>query len=947
MSKTAKTMLWLAPLLAGCQTGPPGVSLWVFRDPLDRGALDPSPPLEPSGTEATLRASTLALEGAVNETLSFCLGVRSSAGIARPDLRPQRFEGVGTNIPPDGAQIYRMHDVRVSDWPGWHVRNVPPAWRVARPLDVLVPLRAPRGGMPGSLGGGKTVYFWVDLPIPKGTFAGVYNGALDVTSGEEVVATLPLQVTVHPFMLPDDTEPLLIADVDHRKLFRHHVEYHGRPYAPGVDDWREDPRRDELNEVLKQTMRKLRRHRLTPTLPHLNPTWNTGSDGTLVVGWQQYDEIAGPWLDGADPSGAAPLAVWPVPLRPVASAARTGQAGPRSTQTESVTKRYLAHCGEHFAVKGWLDRSYAALLNPTASMVEYQDFAALIATGADRIPLLTHWFPHDPRPYGWFDFEFVDLSGVVDIWMPAGQFFEPAAMARRREAGERTWFAIDRPPYTGSTSVYASAGDARVIAWQAEEMGAEAIHLGTVNDWPEAETYPAPRDCLDADPESLLFPGGPFGLNEPVPSVRLKRLRQSAEDATFRAMLRSQSLGHVARTLRQSLAPFGGTGAYRTHLADARPIPWPGEDEVFRAARAIMATELAKRAQTTPSGDDADFARSVEWRRFVEGTNRVDARVEGVRVRLFGESDRTDAELECALTLSNSRRTAVASTLGFAALPDGWTSETPNAEITVPAGESRRAVLRAGTDSLATGPGAHLRIPLEMTGEALGVTSLSARASCVAAMAIEAPIHIDGRLNEWPAGSTSVAGDFRLIAPAARRDSGERQRVPRHATQAYLLRDDKYLYVGVTCEGDATHASPTSGRKRVHHEDMIPLGEDLIELLFDPLNAGTRSPADLYHLVIKRSGPWLARKGIELDPPCGPSAPWPASIEYAVAESRRGQWSVEIRIPLDALDAPATEATTWGFNITRLDAANQEYSTWSGATCNAYDPLSLGNLYLP
>ena len=126
----------------------------------------------------------------------------------------------------------------------------------------------------------------------------------------------------------------------------------------------------------------------------------------------------------------------------------------------------------------------------------------------------------------------------------------------------------------------------------------------------------------------------------------------------------------------------------------------------------------------------------------------------------------------------------------------------------------------------------------------------------------------------------------------------------------------------------------------------MPLGIDLVEILIDPLNAGTRSPSDLYHIVVKRSGMDLAEKGIQFDPPVGRREPWPVDIDLAT-NAAPGHWSAELRIPLSAFDPVTTEPTTWGFNITRYDAGRQEFSTWSGATGNAYDPLSLGNLHLP
>ena len=118
------------------------------------------------------------------------------------------------------------------------------------------------------------------------------------------------------------------------------------------------------------------------------------------------------------------------------------------------------------------------------------------------------------------------------------------------------------------------------------------------------------------------------------------------------------------------------------------------------------------------------------------------------------------------------------------------------------------------------------------------------------------------------------------------------------------------------------------------------------EILIDPLNSGTRSPTDLYHIAVKPSGTYLLEKGMAFDPPCGRREPWPAGVEIATAVLP-GRWMAEMRVPLAAFGNVPSQHIVWGFNVTRLDAARQAFSTWSGARGNAYDPLSLGNLYLP
>jgi len=135
-------------------------------------------------------------------------------------------------------------------------------------------------------------------------------------------------------------------------------------------------------------------------------------------------------------------------------------------------------------------------------------------------------------------------------------------------------------------------------------------------------------------------------------------------------------------------------------------------------------------------------------------------------------------------------------------------------------------------------------------------------------------------------------------------------------------------------------------RQRVEYEDMVPVGEELVEILIDPLNSGSRTPEGLYHLIVKPSGAMVAEIGLRHDPPCGSSRPWPAEIDVATDVSA-GRWTAEVRIPLTAFGSVPTQSAFWGFNITRFDLAAQEYSNWSGAAPNPFDPLSLGNLYLP
>ena len=948
-------MVWLLAVASilgtgGCREPTARVDLWVLRE-----SAIPSP--QPGSVRAESRAwhdafGPVEIAGAINETISFRFAIHPRSGpIRRPDLTFQPLSSSTGKLSGSVVEIFRVHRVAVPRWPGWHIRALPPDYLDSHPLDVLVPIRAPRGGLPSLLEAGGTYYFWVDLSIPRGTAGGSYHTNIELTADNKLVGQLAVDLTVWPFVLPDEGAVPLIAQLDHRSLFAHHIRYQGRSYCPSVDDWREDALGDEMNALLQSTVRLLRSHGLTPVLPRLSPLVQITATDDVILDWGQFDATVEPLLGGHGFFNRVPLRAWPMPLAPILSDKAGGCLG-TCTPVSEIALAYLGQCADHFAQQGWLDRSYAVLgpASPLAN-VDHRvvDRVAELARAADgRIPILLRLFPQDLRPYGWVDYVPSVSMDAADIWMPSAQFYSAEVMADQRLAGQGTWMAIDRPPFSGTVAISARPQDVRILARQAQALGAEALFLGWVNHWPRPEGSPSPADCVRHDPGVLLYPGGPFGLNEPVSSARLRYLRQSVQDSAYDRLLSEHGLDHVARTLREALSLYGGTDAYRTHFADGRPIGWPHDPTLFTAARDIMARELlavayAKKAESRSEA----LVRTTAWRQFMLATRRIGVHVDGVRVRMIGPSATSAAEVECALTVENRTRTPLAGTIRFVELPEGWTAR-PH-ERTFPEiapNSSARLRLTALASVIPTTPGGFLHLPLELETADGDLRRFNARMSCVFAPPVSVSPRIDGDLADWPAGATNVASDFILISGPPGDRSKPASVCPGHATRGFVMRDTNSLYFGINCEIDPNTTPPQRRRKSVQYDDLIPVGEELVEILLDPYNTGTRSPTDLFHIVVKFGGSDLAEKGVRLDPPCGMREPWPADLEVGTKISA-DRWSAEVRVPFSAFGAASAEGEVWGFNITRFDLARQEFSTWSGAAGNAYDPLSLGNLHLP
>ncbi len=936
---------------SGCHRSGGSVAVWIWDD-LPRSSTWGQDSPDAANIEWT--SNRVKLAGAINETLSFHFAVRAKErAVERPDFRVAPLVSVGSRIDPSVVSLYRMLPVEIGDLPGWHIRLIPPDERDLKPLDLLVPIRAPRGGLPAALLPGETYHFWADLTVPKRTFEGTYNTRIELLARGKAVGGVSVQLTVWPFVLPDDVEPQIIVRLDHRELFRHHVRYRNRPHAFDIDDWREDPARSELDALLSATLRMLRSHRLTPVLHELTAPIKVNAAGEITIDWGQYDAVVEPCLSGRLFFNRAPLQLWPLPVPEVLWKGVADFAAVSPPKPE-LLRRYLAQCAEHFAQKGWLKRSYA--VPPAAasfgveSVAATRGFADLARSADERIAILSELFPQDMAPYAWVDYPHAEFDDCVDIWMPPGQFYDAETMAAERGAGKRTWIAVDRPPFTGSVAVFAPSTYTRVLTWQARQLGAEALSLGCVNRWPDAESDPAPEDCIGADPNVLLYPGRPFGLSEPVPSVRLKWVRRSLQDAAYCTLLESHGLEYVTATLRRSLAPYSGSEAYRTHFADGRAIGWVDEPAIFEAARHIMAEHLVSESYAKPGRGQGDaLAHSVKWRRFMDQARGVRIQVDGIRIRSTGTPATPAAEVECALTIVNGERAPVSGTVRFAELPKGWVDSTDGVAVPpIAPNGSCRVTLVAQAGAIPTDTSGHLALPLEFVTDAGKVYRFVARLSYVTAETVPHAIEIDGDLSDWPLGSVNVAADFVLITPGPPR--------PHNRTLGFVMRDHEYLYVAINCETDPPRSrdvegaparrTPTSWRKTVVYDDMIPVGDELIELLIDPLNTGTRSPSDLYHVLLKRSGSDLTEKGIRFDPPCGTCEPWAVDLRVATRVTAE-RWTAELAIPLAAFGGRGVGHTTWGFSITRYNTIRQEFSTWSGAVRNAYDPLSLGNIYLP
>ena len=931
----------LLVVAAGCTAPatPRALSVWIVDG--GREIRPDSPPTLENKVYSSSRGA-VRLQAAINETVAFQLALRTQ----RPPAGPYRIQiadlvGTASKLTAGAVvSIYRAHYVRVENFASWYPAHT---GRPAVPTsfaDVLVPWDAPRGGGPLRLEAKRNEIIWVDVRVPPTTEPGEYVGRIELI--DEAVGTAVFAATLHvdvlPVVIPSERNLPVICRVDPRDLLRTHLRW---PLLP-AEQTRILPRSPShlsAKRLVAASMELFHDHRTTPILWASFPKYRPTGDRSVAIDWQAYDDLVGPWMDGTAFADRTPLARWPIPasLRHP-DAERNGGFG--SPAYARLLAAYLAECQDHFQRRGWLDRAFVRAVAPEAltqaSVDRLRRLTGIVRQSEATLPVVAHLPARSLRGLGWHKAPVIDLPDV-QIWAAPAMWFEPEAQRRARDLGKRTWFAPDRPPYSGSLNVASPPTDARVLSWQAFRYDAQAIWIEDAAD----ATTGRPAPPLYDDDGPLIYPGAEYGLaDRPVPSIRLKRLRRGLQEYELLRLLGRNGKELMARSLAEAVVRRAHTDACLENLLSCRPSGWPRDPDVFARARELMLNELA--AQFDPTAERR--SRLIDlWSRWGASMNRaeqVEPRVRGVRLTGDGENWRAHA----FVSVSNRTARTLHGQWLVPTPPAGW-SPVEALAVTIPPDARRAATIELELTSLSSNAdGAYPFQMLLETTEA-GAFALPARLAVASCPLVDDPPTVDGDLRDWVIAPHNTGGDFRLTH---RRQAGPFEPpsdLPTLPTQAFFSMDQERLYVAVVCTLPRDEEPLWEASNSIPLQDAMPWGQDVVEIILNPANLLQGTAADLLILQIKPNGLLLARRGCRSDPPMGPSEEWNSDALVAVGR-KTGAWIVELSLPLSALGPPAQRNRVWGVNVTRLDARRGEYSSWSGAQGHCYSPQALGNLVL-
>lgn len=525
-------LLLVALALPGSPERAGGRAETSAETPLDVWAVDSLTRVRPTDPPPPGKAGA-GLQAARNEYEAVQVILRARASLRQVSATVTDLTGPGARrIGQEHIELFREHYVRVSRpspkspfAPGW--------WP-----DALIPFRDPesRRALPGGrfaagtfdLGPGQTQPLWVEVYVPPDAAAGAYAGTIRITVEGRPVAALPLTLTVWDFVLPRvPSARSYFGDVSRiASLLR---------LTPGTP---------EYLRVVGRYEDILIRHRLMPDFP-VATVPSVGPDGAVDV--QKLRPAMARYMEGVG------INSWRLPFWP------DDWPFPDTLgKDRERTKRYLREVFTFMVANGWGNRVYIFPVDEPNAPQQYERVRALAALAREAHPGIKLLLTEAPRPHRprWGE-----LVGSVQIWVVLFSEFDEAQVARRLAAGEEVWSYTalvqgDRP--VPHWQLDFPLLNYRIPLWTNWRYGLTGIVYWTTVNWKETgDPWVNPLSIYGAynGEGILLYPGTAVGYDGPVPTMRLKALRDGMEDYEYLRLLADAGDRAFADAVARRIAP--------------------------------------------------------------------------------------------------------------------------------------------------------------------------------------------------------------------------------------------------------------------------------------------------------------------------------------------------------------------------------------------------------
>lgn len=483
-------------------------------------------------------------------------------------------------------------------------------WHGARPLDIydadyvgwlpdaLVPFEAPStlGGIPFSIAPLRNQAVWVDVYVPRDAPAGTYSGDLTVTVGGSTAHTIPVELEVYAFTLPDET---------HFKNYFFASE--------GSADGREGIRTkhpcsggaQEYEEIVGRYHQMAHRHRM-------DLTFNADLDGIdahygrYITGeyYQSQYDYEGPGEGVAH--GTYSIGTYDQP-----------NSGWRSGFWPNTEADWRAAAD---AWVTWFEQNSPQTeffkYFPDEPMHDPDTLFPIIKERAD-------WLHNNPGPgASLMVYDTVklhpELYGYVDFWSVTGQAgydpdgvtagYDVGKVAERQALGEKVGvYNTQRPGHGAVEAISADATEARVTPWIGHKYAVDHYFLWETVYWNYSDA--TDRNIFQTvsrlsggrngngfffyPGEELDFPAEDRGLKGPIASMRMKNWRRGQQDYEYLWLAAQAGFGAEVDAIVEGVVPRAFNDYGDGFESQSDQPQWARRGYQFESARRQLAELLA------------------------------------------------------------------------------------------------------------------------------------------------------------------------------------------------------------------------------------------------------------------------------------------------------------------------------------------------------------------
>jgi len=461
-------------------------------------------------------AGAIKLRAARNEYEPGQFAIRSDERIQglRVELSPLRHAAGGSAIGPKNLRCNFVGFIPIK-------KNTPVSEAIQvrkAPCDVPDPLLESRSM---DLGPNATQPVWITVFVPKDAPAGQYRGEATVIAGQ-ARATIPIELTVDPFTLPDQRHVLVTNWFTSGNIAKAHR----------VEPWSE-----AFWTVLARYAQDMAAHRQNVALA----PWDLidvvrEADRRLAFNYKRFDRFVEVFQRAGVADGIEITHVgggstgWGTDIRfsPVhAYDRKTGKSlalGP-----EEGLFPLLAALEKHLDERGWLAKAMIHIADEPCllNLPSWKKASALVHKAAPRLRRIEA-------------VEMSDCAGALEVWVPKLSHFDRWRTAyEAQRSGNEFWYYICCHPYG---NVYPNRfldyplSRVRVLHWiNSSEDLRGYLHWGW-NFWGN-DPFGPPSDELPPGDTHVVYPGS----QGPIDSIRWEIQRESLEDFEYLELLAAKT----------------------------------------------------------------------------------------------------------------------------------------------------------------------------------------------------------------------------------------------------------------------------------------------------------------------------------------------------------------------------------------------------------------------